>query len=238
MRNRCTILGPSALITAEASWGGGTVEVVDGTDWPLVIATFAGPLLGALAVIVAAYFAGIFSARQDTAQYREGLNKQRREVYPTLLRWADDAERAVGSIKEGPGPVENAILWCCASPDLLHALKELDAAWGTSFSAAPMQSGASTEEMRQKKPDEYKTALRDTIEKVRLQARWDLFGEDGFTYRDLQEYKSSKKHSRWKRKPRKKDTRIGSYEIDTHQSLALAGSVSAKRRCRVKRQRS
>lgn len=159
-----------------------TGEVVNATDWPLVGATALGGIAVLIAAIIAAIYASKYSARQDRAQYREGLNKQRREAYPALFEWAVSAEDAANGLAQSPGPVENAQLWCCASPDLLHALKELSCAWG-SFSAAPTQRGSEETE------NAYKKRIKVLISGVRRQARWDLFGRDAFEYDDWQKVK-------------------------------------------------
>jgi len=157
------------------------VEVVNGTDWPLVAVTAAG----AIAVIYAAFVAGRYSARQDHAQYREGLNKQRHEVYPTLVQWTATVEVAITAMAAGQEPGDIPRLWCCASPDLLQAIKKLSDGWGGggSFTAAPAGQGA------QETADQYKDRLRSLVTGIRRQARWDLFGKDAFGYDGWQKVK-------------------------------------------------
>lgn len=140
-----------------------------GTDWPLTIATIGGAVAVAIAAGVAAYVAVKVNKWQGGARYREGLNEQRRSVYPRLIRWTDQMSASVSNMTPGSSldPVtldHYEQLWCCASPDLLHAVTELSKAW----------------------PDLEK--VEKEIENVRLQARWDLFGIDGFEWGARQKF--------------------------------------------------
>jgi hypothetical protein len=131
-------------------------------DW-LTIATAVGAAAVVAAAIIALIVAFKVNKWQGRAQYREGLNEERRRVYPKLIRLTDQMSGSVGNMTPGssPDPVIldcYAQLWCCASPDLLHAVTELSKAW----------------------PDLKK--VEEAIENVRVQVRWDLFGADGFEW--------------------------------------------------------
>jgi hypothetical protein len=158
-----------------------TVKVISATDPWLIGAT----ILGALAVLAAARVAAKVSRevsrrqenaqsaltdRQNAEQYREGLNVERHRVYPDIIRWADKAMTAYANTSQGvPTAVElpdYALLWCCASPDLWKILKQLTDDWGGNLAQPP-----TGEEIHQ---------IPGLINDLRLQARWDLFGKEGF----------------------------------------------------------
>jgi hypothetical protein len=123
------------------------------------------------AAIAAAYIAVNVNKWQGGAQYREGLNEQRRRVYPSLIRWTDQMSVSVGMTpRSSPYPVtpdSYPELWCCASPDLLHAVTELSKAWP---------------DLNQRLTKNQAEKVEEEIRNVRLQARWDLFGPDGFEW--------------------------------------------------------